>query len=69
MNVYVFKTNINSLPLVEFVKPYFDSNSNILKWSVDIEDIDNVLRVESNGLLERDVINIVEKRELICKLL
>jgi len=45
-NVIVLKTDIQSEQMLRLVSPLFDSHSQILKWSVDLEDCDKVLRVE-----------------------
>lgn len=69
MNVYVFKTDINSALLIELVKPLINSYKDILDWSIDIEDIDNVLRVVSVELMENDIVQIIKTKGFICEAL
>ena len=69
MGVYVFKTDINSASLIESVKPLLNSNQYISDWSIDIEDIDNVLRIISVELLENDIIQIIKNKGFICEAL
>lgn len=45
-NVIVLKTDIQSEQMLRLVSPLFDAHKAILKWSVDLEDCDKVLRVE-----------------------
>ena len=47
--VYVFKTNINSKYLVEWLKPLLNSMLFKQQWNFDLEDSDNILRVESSN--------------------
>lgn len=69
MSVYVFKTDINSASLIESVKPLLNSYQYISDWSIDIEDIDNVLRVISVELLENEIIQIIKSKGFICEAL
>ncbi|WP_299801217.1 hypothetical protein [uncultured Maribacter sp.] len=69
MNVLVFKTNLSSPPLIEWITPYFNSHPFIIEWSVDTEDIDNVLRVLSSKLLEKDVIQLMQNNGFLCEVL
>ncbi|ELR72022.1 hypothetical protein C900_02017 [Fulvivirga imtechensis AK7] len=42
--------------------PVFNHHPLIDGWSVDTADIDNVLRIETNGeLKETDIINLIKK--------
>ncbi len=69
MDVYVFKTDINSASLIESVKPLLNSYQYISDWSIDIEDIDNVLRIISVELLENEIIQIIKSKGFICEAL
>ena len=67
--MYVFRTNINSVSLIESVKPLLNSCQYISDWSIDIEDIDNVLRIISVELLENEIIQIIKNKGFICEAL
>ncbi|MCM4173800.1 hypothetical protein DHD32_20200 [Arenibacter sp. TNZ] len=61
INILILKTNIKSKKKVKIIKPIFNQHPSIIKWSVDIEDIDNVLRIEATGNIEeRDIIRILK---------
>ncbi len=61
MELLIFQTNIETTKKVEQLTPLFDKHSEILEWSVDLEDIDRVLRIEAEeSLLESDVIELVQ---------
>ncbi len=48
MLVTVLRSNLKTKVEVERVSPLFDLHPAIIKWSVDYEDIDKVLRIESS---------------------
>ncbi|MBL1280138.1 MAG: hypothetical protein COA33_007695 [Fluviicola sp.] len=51
------------------MKPLLNSNQYISDWSIDIEDIDNVLRIISVELLENEIIQIIKNKGFICEAL
>ncbi|MFT6441164.1 MAG: hypothetical protein ACJASM_000699 [Salibacteraceae bacterium] len=46
--VIVLKTDIQSEQMLRLLFPIFDNHTAIHKWSVDLEDCDKVLRIESH---------------------
>ena len=54
MKLIIVKTNIPSKKKVKKLEPLFNEHVGILKWSVDTEDIDKVLRIEANESLEEN---------------
>ena len=70
MNVLVFKTNIQNQRMVDCLYPIFSDIPIVLDWSVDIEDCDNVLRIETNGnVTESDIIHMVSEIGIACEAL
>lgn len=70
MQVLVFKTDIRSKKKVEVVKPILNNHPSIYGWSVDTQDIDNVLRIEASARLkETDIIKMVEPCGFLCEVL
>jgi hypothetical protein len=70
MNILVFKTNIRTKKMVKSLTPLFHNYPIIAEWSVDTEDIDNVLRIATIGnLSETDVIHMVKDLGLNCEAL
>ncbi|MEJ7588834.1 MAG: hypothetical protein WKI04_14855 [Ferruginibacter sp.] len=47
MNVLIFKTNIRFKKDLKIVGPFLAAHQPVLKWNVDRQDTDKVLRVES----------------------
>ena len=69
-DVIVFKTNIESSKKVNDLSRILYGNTSIINWSIDIEDIDNVLRIETNGLITgNDIITLINKSGLYCEIL
>ena len=52
MKLIIVKTNIPTKKKVKKLEPLFNNYSGILKWSVDTEDIDKVLRIEAQEHVE-----------------
>ena len=59
MLIHVLKTDLKSFQVVESIAPILDLHPAIKEWSVDTEDIDNVLRIVSDNELEEQQINLL----------
>ena len=57
-DILIFRTSITTE--LEIERILFDQYSQIHKWNVDFEDWEKVLRIESHGITETDVINILQ---------
>ena len=67
MKLFIFSTNINTQQKVKSVHQLFNKDQNIIDFSVDIEDIDNVLRIEATDIInESDIINRVKNKGFNC---
>lgn len=52
----IFKTNINTQEKVNKIGALLDKNPLVIDWSVDLLDVDYVLRIEAiTGLTEEEV--------------
>ncbi|WP_117880728.1 hypothetical protein [Aureibaculum luteum] len=70
MELLIFKTDIKSRKKVKSLRPIFKKHSDILQWSVDLEDIDNVLRIEAtDNLSENEIIDLVQLNGFYIKTL
>lgn len=68
MEILIFRTDIKSKKSVKSLKSTFNNHSDIIKWSIDLEDIDNVLRIEvTKNLLEENVIDLVKVKGFYIK--
>jgi len=58
---FQFKTNINCGGCVASVKPHLDKAEGICHWSVDTDNADKILTVQSNGITKEQVIETIRK--------
>ncbi len=70
MELLLFRTDIKSKKKVKSLRPMLNNHSDILNWSVDLEDIDNVLRIEATtNLSEQEVMDLVSVQGFYIKTL
>lgn len=65
--VLVFKSNLIAEEDVLTVKLIMDNHPGVLRWNVDRQDIDNVLRIETNELNAIDVKNLLVDAGFFCE--
>ena len=66
-DVLVFKTNIQSASDLDNVALFLDLDLRIRRWNIDREDIDHVLRVESDEPNPEFVISLVRHAGFWCE--
>ena len=70
MEILIFQTDILSEEKVAVLEPVFNNHTDILSWSVDLEDIDKVLRIEANAsLTEKAVIELGKAHDFTIEVL
>ncbi|MEO9483123.1 MAG: hypothetical protein ABJG47_06745 [Ekhidna sp.] len=68
MKLFILKTNIKSQLQVNKLKHEFDKYTHIARWTVDLDDIDRVLKVETKVDAEQsELINLVGKHGIYCE--
>ncbi len=67
MTALIFKTNINSVENFNLVRNNLYRTPNIFECTIDLEDIDKVLRVIAEGLTINDVEKKVHNLGFFCK--
>lgn len=65
--VLVFSTSIQNKEDVDYIRDIFDNLAGILSWSVDMEDWEKVLRVESIGLQSSFIVEILKSKGVHIK--
>jgi len=60
MKKYQFKTNIMCAGCIEKVTPYLNANNEIRSWSVDIQNPNKVLTIETDNLSDEMIREIVK---------
>ncbi|WP_435261001.1 hypothetical protein [Tenacibaculum sp. nBUS_03] len=67
MKLFIYGTDIDTEYKVKSIHKLFHEDKNIIDVSIDIEDVDNVLRIEATDYVEEnDIINKVEKKGFYC---
>lgn len=59
--IFVFKTSVKAKMQVKKLKPHIEKRLPKAKWNFDLEDIDNILRIESEENITpiiKDLLNI-----------
>lgn len=69
MKLLILRTDIKTKERVQSITPLFNSPY-IDNWSIDIEDVDNVLRIEAKDELnEQDFIHVIKSCGYFCEAL
>lgn len=68
MEVLILKTDISSNKKIKRLFPIFNSYPAIKRWSVDTEDIDNVLRIEvAQKQNDHEIIKMIQGQGFYCE--
>ena len=66
-HVLIFKTNVESEEQLQQAGLLLNATDSIIKWNIDREDIDNVLRVESSLPHISDIMKIMVEAGFACE--
>lgn len=70
MKLYIFKTNIRNKKKIRHAKSLLKKHLKIKNWSVDLEDVDKVMRIETTDeILENDIIRTMQNNAFSCEVL
>ena len=70
MNLLIFRTDIKTKEEVKVINNPLTNHPQIDSWSIDMEDIDKVLRIEAQAdLAEHEVISLVKTYGFECEVL
>ena len=67
MEILIFKTNIRYSKNVSDIEPYITKLPGILKWNIDLKDVDKVLRIETINLHPSTVESLVKSAGYYCE--
>ena len=67
MQILVFKTNVRSKKRVNALKPHLENIQGIIKWNVDLQDIDKILRVECASTPSDIITNRLQQAGYYCE--
>ena len=67
MEVLVLKTNIRYKKHVKEVAPLLDGQNSISRWNIDLNDVDKVLRIESDNMELTEVVQLIHEAGFHCE--
>ena len=67
MNILIFKTNIRFKKDLGVIRPLLSAYKSILKWNVDQDDVDKILRVVSTSNDPVGIIKTINKAGYHCE--
>ncbi|AZJ32987.1 MULTISPECIES: hypothetical protein [Tenacibaculum] len=67
MKLFIYGTDIDTKKKEDSIRQLFNKDNNIINISIDLEDVDNVLRIEATDIItEADIINKVKEKGFNC---
>lgn len=67
MTILVFKTNVRTKTMIRRLAPEMEQLGGLVRWNVDLQDIDKVLRVEGTGITVGIVVDRLRKVGYDCE--
>jgi hypothetical protein len=64
--IFVFKTSVSDNPAIKNLQPLLDNYLPNSKWNFDLEDCDNILRIESQIVVTGTIINLLKDNGYDC---
>lgn len=65
--IYVFKTSVKTENDIKKLKPKLDNLVSNIKWNFDLEDCDNILRIESCEILTDTIVSLLKAFSFECE--
>ena len=65
--INVFKTSVKTRKAIKYLKPQLDKILSNGIWNFDLEDCDNILRIESQLEISSDVIKLLKYEGFECE--
>lgn len=66
-SILVFKTNINTLEQLKKIDCVLSHRAEVEKWTIDLDDCDKVLRIETKVLETESVMSILKPHQIYCE--
>jgi hypothetical protein len=67
MEVLVFSTSVKERRQVSKVSTLLAKVQAIIHWNFDLEDCDNILRIEADGVCPRKIETLLQKAGIQCQ--
>ena len=68
MKLFILKTDIRTKRQLNKIKPALQQSNNITRWSIDLDDVDKVLKVETKvDSQEAEMIELLRSKGINCE--
>ncbi len=67
--ILVFKTSLQTPVEVRFISQMLNDMPGIREWSVDLDDWEKILRIETDSVKPHDIVTVLHKAGIHCKVL
>ncbi len=67
MDILIFTTNVEKPEQVSKVKPLLTAVQSITQWNFDLEDCDNILRIEADDITPRYIESLLQTAGFDCQ--
>ena len=67
MQILIFKTNLINSNHIDAIGSHLNIHPSILKWNVDREDCDNILRIVGNNIAGKEVETMLVSAGYYCE--
>ncbi len=67
MQISIFKTNLTNKSRITDIESSLDIHPDIIKWNVDLNDADNILRIVSNKIVGKEIEEILLSAGYYCE--
>ena len=65
--IYVFKTSIDSKRSVKLLTPHLNKLLAVSNWNFDLEDCDNILRIDSPTNIVKKTVKVLKSCGFECE--
>lgn len=68
MELFIYSTNINNVGALKILKAKLNQYPSLIRWTVDMEDIDKVLRiVAKKNARENEILKLIRASGIECE--
>lgn len=67
LKIHLLKTQIKTEEEKFLLNSILNNNLAIIKWNIDLDDCDKVLRIVSDALSLQEIINLLQSNHLFCE--
>jgi len=67
MEILIFKTNVENMNHIRKLYPLLKTIQGILKWNIDTEDVDRILRIEAVSIAPQRIEMALQSAGYYCK--